>query len=82
MTIDHRNVVEDILRRHLMLDIEDPDLDLLESGLIDSLSLVELMANIERELSLRIELEKLDLDDFRSVRSLATYLARLMTSSK
>ena len=47
------------------------DTDLLESGLLDSLQLVELLLQIERVFGLRIALDAIDLEDLRSVSRLA-----------
>lgn len=47
------------------------DADLIDSGLLDSLALVELLFALEREFGVTIPLEELDIDTFRSVRSIA-----------
>ena len=49
--------------------IEPPsaDVDLVDNGILDSFQLVELLFQLEREFGLRIALEKLDLDDLRSL---------------
>lgn len=67
--------VKEVLRNHLALEIEDPDLDLIDTGLIDSLTLVRLISRIEREFGFAVNLETLDIDDFRSVSSLTAYVA-------
>ena len=48
-----------------------PDTDLIESGVLDSLALVELLFALEREFGITIPLEELDIDAFRSVASIA-----------
>ena len=48
-----------------------PDADLIDSGVLDSLALVELLFALEREFGVTIPLEELDIDTFRSVASIA-----------
>ena len=48
-----------------------PDTDLIEGGLLDSLALVELLFALEHEFAVTIALDKLDIDEFRSIRSIA-----------
>jgi acyl carrier protein len=45
--------------------------DLIDSGVLDSLALVELLFALEREFGVTIPLEELDIDSFRSVTSIA-----------
>lgn len=56
--------------------IPSPDVDLLESGLVDSLTFVELLVLVEREFGVGVELAELDLDDFRSVRRITAFVTR------
>jgi acyl carrier protein len=49
--------------------------DLIEGGLLDSLALVELIFAIEREFGVTIPLEELEIDSFRSVASIADFVA-------
>jgi acyl carrier protein len=55
----------------LHIDVPSPDTDLIETGLLDSLRLVELLLHIESELGSHIALEEVDLDDLRSTRRMA-----------
>jgi acyl carrier protein len=48
-----------------------PDADLIDSGILDSLALVELLFALEREFGVTIPLEELDIETFRSVASIA-----------
>ena len=61
----------------LNVEIPGPDTDLIESGLLDSLQLVELLVQIEQHFGLRIALEQVEFDDLRSV----TRIARLIGAS-
>lgn len=57
--------------------IEAPgaDTDLLETGILDSLQLVELLSQLEQHFGLRIRIEDIDLDDLRSLSRLARLVA-------
>jgi acyl carrier protein len=58
----------------LNVEVPSPDTDLIEGGLLDSLALVELLFTLEREFAVTIPLENLDIDSFRSIRSIAELL--------
>ncbi len=48
-----------------------PDADLIEGGALDSLALVELLFAIEQELGVEIPVERLEVERFRTLASLA-----------
>ncbi len=56
------------------VEVPSPDTDLLETGMLDSLQLVELLLEIEREFGLRISIDAIELDDLRSLARLARVL--------
>jgi acyl carrier protein len=66
-----RLLIEDVLN----IEVPDEDTDLIHSGVLDSLALVSLIVGIEQEFQLELPLEDLDLDQFRSVGSIAQLLA-------
>ena len=53
----------------------DPDADLLEGGLLDSLALVELLFAIEQELGIVVPAERLEIEHFRTLARLAELVA-------
>ncbi len=57
------------------IDVPSLDTDLLETGMLDSLQLVELLLQIERQFGLRIAIAEIDLDDLRSLARIARLLA-------
>ena len=65
-----------ILRDQLAIDVTAPDADLIASGALDSLALVELLLRIEELVGVAIPVEELDLRDFRSVRAIGALLAK------
>jgi acyl carrier protein len=58
----------------LNVEVPSPDTDLIEGGLLDSLALVELLFALEREFAVTIALENLDIDTFRSIRTIADFV--------
>lgn len=72
---EHEKAVLQIYREALDIEVEGLDVDVFEEGLLDSLGLVVLVAEIEERYGLRIPFETLDIDEFRTVRSLARIVA-------
>jgi acyl carrier protein len=69
-----------LLREVLSVDVlGDDDTDLMESRLVDSLALVNIMAEIEEAFHIQIPWEDLEVDRFRSVRRIADLVAELST---
>ena len=54
-----------------------PDVDIIEAGLIDSLGLVTLLFELEREFDVQLPLETLDVDTFRTLGNIARTLTSL-----
>jgi acyl carrier protein len=67
--------IQRLFRETLSIDVPAPDADLIELGLIDSLALVELLFAIEREFSVSLPLEELEIDAFRTVTSIGALVA-------
>ena len=63
-----------LVLEHLHMEVPSADTDLLDSGLLDSLQLVELLLLIEQHLGQRIALEAIDLEDLRSLARIARLL--------
>ena len=59
--------VQQLFLETLNVQVPSQDADLIESGLIDSLALVELLFAIEREFSVSLPLDDLEIENFRSV---------------
>ena len=67
--------VREIFADTLNIDVPSDETDLIEAGYIDSLALVELLFAIEREFSVSVPLDELEIDDFRNVRSISELIA-------
>ncbi len=59
----------------LHVDVPSLDTDLLEEGLLDSLSFVDLLLCLEQEFGTVITLEDLEIDNFRSIATIAEFVA-------
>jgi acyl carrier protein len=66
-----------LIRDVLSVEVPDGDADMIDSGLLDSLALVSLIAEIEQEFQLELPLDDLDVDQFRSAERIAQLLAAL-----
>jgi D-alanine--poly(phosphoribitol) ligase subunit 2 len=66
-----------VLRDHLTVMVDSPDVDLLETGLIDSIGLVELILQLEDRFGVSLPMDTLEIDDFRSINKIADLITRL-----
>jgi methoxymalonate biosynthesis acyl carrier protein len=64
-----------VFRDKLFIEVPAADTDLIDSGLLDSLQLVQLLLHVEQDLGYRIPLDEIDLDDLRSLERLARVIA-------
>ncbi len=70
---DPRPVIRAFLERFIGEPIRDAD-DIFAAGHVDSLFAIQLVLLIEREFSMRVESRDLELDNFRSVDAMATFV--------
>ena len=54
----------------------EPDADIVDSGLLDSLALVTLLFEVEQEFGVQIPLDSLEVDDFRTIERIAGLVAK------
>jgi D-alanine--poly(phosphoribitol) ligase subunit 2 len=59
------------------IEVPSSDTDLLETGILDSFQLVELLYELEQHFGFRIKIEDIDIDDLRTL----TRIARLVTAT-
>jgi acyl carrier protein len=69
--------IRGILLEHLHIDIPSQETDLIDTGALDSLRLVDLIFHIEREFKIRIPLESVDVKHFRNMVEIAAFVSRL-----
>jgi len=63
-----------LFERKLGLVVSSPDADLFNTGTMDSLAFVNMLLQLEKEFGVRITLENIDLERFRSVTKIVEYI--------
>jgi D-alanine--poly(phosphoribitol) ligase subunit 2 len=58
----------------LHTDVPTADTDLFETGILDSLRFVELLAVLEESFGVRVSVEQLEIDDFRTLSRIAQFV--------
>jgi len=75
-----QGLITNILVGKVYLKVPSPTTDLMKAGLLDSITLVELIVGIEEQFGIQVPLEEIEIDHFRSVEAIAdfvsSYLAR------
>lgn len=74
---DHniRQTILTFLEQFIDVDVAD-DEDLFASGLVNSLFAMQLVLFVEKEFSIKVDNEDLDLDNFRSVSAITGFIQR------
>lgn len=77
---------EEIVRNYILKSIDIPSLDngdnLFETGIVNSLFAIKLMTFIEITFDIKITMEDLDMDNFRSVNATCEFIAKKQTILK
>lgn len=76
-SINIHGKVTNIVRESLTVENIEIEQDLIESGLLDSLSLVQLMMALEDNFEITISPEELDIEDYRSIKAMSKMVARI-----
>jgi acyl carrier protein len=77
--IEHNGVhqqLTELFAKKMNLEVSSVDTDLVGSGLLDSLALVELLAQLEETFGVSISTDDLEPENFRSIDSIAGFVAR------
>jgi acyl carrier protein len=64
----------ELIRDRLNIDVVDLDVDLIDTGMIDSLALVTLITALEERFACELPLDDFDIENFRSARRITQYL--------
>ena len=70
--------INDIFHERFDTKLESDEVDLLETGLVDSVKIVELVLEIEQRFGVSLPFEDLEIEDFRTVQRLAERIARTL----
>lgn len=65
-----------LLRDTLGIEPPGPDVDLFDSGLVDSLGFVTLLVELETAFGFELPLEDVDVDEFRTLDLIVAYVER------
>lgn len=65
-----------LFRESLNVEVPSEDTDLFEEGMMDSLTLVELLLQLEQQFQITVSIEDLEIDDFSSIRRIDQFLER------
>jgi acyl carrier protein len=66
--------VLELIKDRLNIDVVDLDVDLIDTGMIDSLALVTLITALEERFACELPLDDFDIENFRSARRITQYL--------
>ena len=64
-----------LFAEQLNVEVPSVETDLIETGLVDSLTFVEFLAQLEAGFGIRVSLEDLEIDRFRTISSIAGFIA-------
>jgi D-alanine--poly(phosphoribitol) ligase subunit 2 len=73
-TLALQQQVTALFAEKLNLDVASAETDLIEAGLLDSLALVELLAQLEESFDVSISTDDMELENFRSISSIAMFV--------
>lgn len=74
--------IEKIVEKYILesLNMEqnelDNDLDIFEEGLVNSLFAIELMTFLEKNFDIKVDLDDLDMSNFKSVKCIKSFVER------
>jgi acyl carrier protein len=63
-----------IFTEKLNLEVPSVDTDLVEGGILDSLAFVELLVSLEKEFTVEVPMDSVDIDNFRSIAKIAEFI--------
>ena len=67
--------ITDLLSNSLGLEIPSAETDLLEAGILDSMGCIEVLLQLENSFGIRLSLNDIEFDNFRSVKRIAEFVA-------
>jgi D-alanine--poly(phosphoribitol) ligase subunit 2 len=67
--------IQTLFADKLFRPVEDPDIDLFDNGILDSMALIELIFQLEQTFGFHISLDVLDVDSIRTVRKISHFVS-------
>ena len=74
--------IRELLLEEVSIGVASADTDLIETGTLDSLALVELLHAIEQEFGIEVPLETLEIESFRTVDRIADLVASCLVFAR
>lgn len=71
-----------IFSEQLQCEVPSVETDLIENALLDSMQFVDLMMLLEQDFHVTISLAELELDELRSIASIASFVARRVDAAR
>jgi acyl carrier protein len=68
-------LISRLFAEKLNVDVPSVETDLIETGLVDSLIFVEFLAQLEEGFGIHLSLEDLEIDRFRTIARIASFVA-------
>src|ERR1041384_4518448 len=74
--------IQSLMSEKLLVEVESPDTDLLKAGILDSLKVVQLLLHLERHFGLTLSIDELEIEDLRTVSSIALTIVRQSVTAR
>ncbi len=68
--------IQKLFAEKMLVEVSSADEDLLETGVLDSLRLAELLVYLEEHFQLRVAMEELEIENLRSIASIARMIGQ------
>ena len=78
---DVQSRITSIFTEKLNLNAHQVDMELIETGILDSMGLIELLFQLEKEFGITISIEEIETDDFRSIAKIEEFVVRKVVAS-
>ena len=75
-TIDIAGSITAFIKKSINLAVVDPDEDLFDSGIVNSLFAIQLVTFIEKTFGVVVTADDLDIDNFKSVNAIRQFVER------
>jgi len=80
MKTENERLPQDIIRNYIMENVNlqdlNDDFDIFEAGLVNSLFAIELMTFLEKVFNIKVTMDDLDMENFKTVNSTGRFVQR------
>jgi len=73
---DLRDRIIAVINSQCPFPVESPDSDLIDSGVLDSTTLIEVVLALEEHFGLSLPIDEIDIEDLRTTGAIAALIAR------